>query len=240
MSILIDNGNDWDHDGPCDIEGWFVDKDGYHRPVIRRVESEKVKKALGAKYPPFDVPGYFDMNGSLGKVELDSLYTYTLNDTNDDLSSPNLNSYLRKGLKNDKEKDKRIREIDYLINSSILKKDLNVFRGISMVRGKEHVEELINIKEGAIYYDHGFTSTSYSQEIAIGYGLEKSKDMIFLDIRLKKGTKGMPLFEWDKTSRKNEYEILLKRGQKFKVEEKKIAKNGDKTIVYIRLRSMVL
>lgn len=234
----IDAGNDLNNDKHCDLDGWFVDKNGNHRPVIRKITTAKELHLSNPKFKDVDVASYFDMNGSLGGIELNPLYVYSLDDQNIDLSSPNLNKYLRESGKNDSAKDKRIREIDCLINSSTLKKDLEVYRGVPLDFKKAYIKDILKLRPGDIYEDKGFLSTSHSQKVAVSYATKGSKDIIFFEINLKKGTHGMPLFKSIGSSDKEEFEILLKRNQKFVVEN---ILAGEKTskIVYVKLRSVI-
>lgn len=237
MYKYIDTGNDLNKDKHCDIDGWFVDKQGNHRPVIRMIKSDLERKISNPQFYHLDIPNYFDMTGKLGGVELNPLYIYSLDDNNVDLSSPNLNKYLRESKKGDSNKDKRIRELDYLINSSTIKKDINVYRGISLISYKQYVRDILKLKVGDIYSDKGFLSTSHSARVAVDYALKSSPNIIIFEITLKKGTHGMPLFKEAGSTQKEEYEILLKRNQKFVVEN--IVVNEKRhSVVYIKLRSV--
>ncbi len=235
--VYIDSGNDWNEDNHCDLDGWFVDKDGHHRPIIRRIKTESEIKIASPKFLSLDIASYFDINGTIGNVELSPLYIYTLDDENIDLSSPNLNRYLRGHENNDEQKDKRIRELDYLINSSKTKKPINVYRGMTLDYNKGYIKKILKLKSGDIYSDNGFMSTSHSQEIAVKYAMKNGNNIVFFDISLDKGTKAFPLFKENGSSEKQEYEVLLKRNQKFVV-EKITASDKENIIVYIKLRSV--
>ena len=239
FNYFIDKGNDWNNDGHCDIEGWFVDDKGHHRPVIRKLGDYKSYKVLHRKYLPDDLDKRLVGKGKFGNVDLSPLYVYSLNDPSEELSSPNLNNYLRKNKNGNSKVEKRIREIDYLIKSFTVSQEINVYRGISVIDAP-YIKELLGLKKGLYYYDDGFTSTSHSMETALRYGLEKSKSFIFMDITLSKGTHCMPLSKENKSSENEEFEILLKRKQVFRIDrvEKKYYNDKKDFILYIKMESV--
>jgi hypothetical protein len=77
-------------------------------------------------------------------------------------------------------------------------------------------------------------------ETALRYGLEKSKSFIFMDITLSKGTHCMPLSKENKSSENEEFEILLKRKQVFRIDrvEKKYYNDKKDFILYIKMESV--
>lgn len=228
---FIDNGIDLNKDRHCDIEGWFVDKEGHHKPVLRDRGLAKLDKAFKNRYDLYEIVSSFDAKIKLGDLEIDLLHTYTLNEDGNYLSSPTVNKYLRENGRNEKRLNERIRQLDFILDGYTLKRDLNVFRGISIIDGKDYINDFLKLKPGMKFHDLGFTSTTYSQEKAIEYGLKDSKSFIFLDITLKKGSHCIPLFK-NLTSEKEEFEILLKRKQIFIVKKVQTLKDKDSSYIY--------
>ena len=234
----IDNGIDLNKDRHCDIEGWFVDKDGHHKPVLRDRGLAKIDKAFLNRYDLLDIINSFDAKSRLGETEIDSLHTYSLNEEDNYLSSPNVNKYLREEAKKDERLEKRIKQLDHIVNSYTLKKDINVFRGVSIKDGERYIKDFMSLRPGNWFFDDGFTSTSYSQDKAIEYGMLNNKNFIFFDITLRKGTHCVPLFKDNKTSKEDEFEILVGRRQKFTVKKVERIKSSDSSYIhYIKVES---
>ena len=84
FNYFIDKGNDWNNDGHCDIEGWFVDDKGHHRPVIRKLGDYKSYKVLHRKYLPDDLDKCLVGNGKFGEhfSEKGCKYIDSLNEKN--------------------------------------------------------------------------------------------------------------------------------------------------------------
>jgi len=238
FSKYVDNGLDLNKDKHCDIEGWFVDKDGHHKPILRDRGMAKFDKAFKNRYDLLEIIDSFDAKSKLGDTEINSLHTYSLNEEDNYLSSPNVNKYLRENNRYDSRINERIKQIDFIINSYTLKKDINVFRGISIKNGEKYIKDFMSLKPGNWFYDSGFTSTSYSEDKAIEYGMLNSNNFIFFDITLRKGTHCVPLFKDDNTSNKEEFEILLGRKQKFTVKRVETLKASDSSYIhYIKVES---
>ena len=74
----IDNGIDLNKDRHCDIEGWFVDNEGHHKPVLRDRGMAKFDKAFKNRYDLYEIVNSFDAKSKLGDTDIDSLHTYSL------------------------------------------------------------------------------------------------------------------------------------------------------------------
>jgi len=127
----IDSGYDLNKDKHCDIEGWFVDKNGHHRPVLKELAKNRIP--FGSElYKESEITNCFNISGDYYGRSLNSLYVYSINDDNDELSSPTLNKMLRGLMHPTYSAIKRIMEIDSLIKLSKTKQELTVFRGLKI------------------------------------------------------------------------------------------------------------
>lgn len=112
----------------------------------------------------------------------------------------------------------QVRAIDAAIEKSVVPEDIRVFRGLKTIPP--------GLKEGAVFHNHGFVSTSLSKDSADGF----VGDAV-MNIRIRKGAKGAMI---DSLSGYDEHELLLPRSSKFKVIS--VAKEkGNRTIFNVEL-----
>lgn len=126
-----------------------------------------------------------------------------------------LNQSLRKGNTRDKS---IIKNIDSSFDKSQLKHDIELKR----VVGGEVLKFFDNLKEGDIYSDKAYVSTTISSDTVKKFSSNNSVELI---IKAKRGRKAIPMHNiGDENVKKiydDEYEFLLPRDSKFKILSKK-------------------
>ena len=134
-----------------------------------------------------------------------------------------INSYLRKGSipeqvtnkfgTTKKEMDSIISNIDSTFNKSVVKSDFVVYRGL------KNGDRVLNIEIGGVYEDKAYTSTSKNYAAAKKFSDGVGKNSIVMEINVKKGNEAIVMNDFSINSGhfKRENEILLPRGQKFKI-----------------------
>jgi hypothetical protein len=137
-----------------------------------------------------------------------------------------INFELREGIKS----NKYIKPIDEIIKKAPpLKQDTMTFRGVSNGPEGDYAIELMNMPVGTVFSDAGYTSTSFSTEVANRF-MAGWKDAVLLEIKNPAGTKGISMEALvDNPDSTGEYEWLLPRGTKFKI----TGKSGNKIQVEI-------
>jgi hypothetical protein len=134
-----------------------------------------------------------------------------------------MNDFLR-GKNDTSDSIKRaLKEVQSSFDHFKLKDDIEVFRGIP-----SNIEFFGKLKEGDVYKDDAFVSTSLDKNVIGDFGY---KNGFTLNIRLKKGQNAMPIANIGEDQivkeRKYEAEVLIKNGSQFKV----IKKEGNNITV---------
>ncbi|PTS73806.1 hypothetical protein DBR17_17805 [Sphingomonas sp. HMWF008] len=108
-----------------------------------------------------------------------------------------------------------MRNLDAAIERSRLTRDVELFRGLSG-DGVRHIESL-DLAEGSIFADPGYTSTSKNYQAARAF--ERAGDpKLLLVIRAKAGTKALDVTR-SSSQGTSEYEVLFPRGARWKVKK---------------------
>ena len=115
---------------------------------------------------------------------------------------------------------KCIMKLDEILNKSIIKKDVVLWKGLRTgwtpkLKGISLINNIKNMKMGDTYTFKNFLSTSLNFQYALfsfAYYQEKDKEIVMLKINATSGTKGAYISH-DKT----ENEVLLQRGQTLKL-----------------------
>ncbi len=233
---ILDIGYDFNKDKHCDLDGWFVNNNGNHKPVIRERTNFIDAKLKDPSYTPNELNNHFCAYGNYYGYKLSALNEYSLNDDEIELSSPNINNALRNSNINSLKLAERISHLDELISHFTIKDELVVYRGIPL--STNIPIEMLKLKENDIYYDKAFMSTSYSMPHAVNYGLGGNIGMIFIQIKLKKNTNAVPIFE-SIAGKKDENEILINRGQKFVVKKRLCSKvKNNKYLIFYEMETI--
>ncbi len=238
---LIDYGNDFNKDKHCDLDGWFVDKDGFHVPVALSPEDKRNVLLKKTKYYTFSIPGKYRSYGYNTSIDVSVFKEYSENDPNNIFSSPNINKQLRSG-QIDYNVRERIYQLDAVMNKFVFGEKIQVYRGMGIDINEKHLSRYVHLREGDVITEKSFTSTSYSFERACFYATQKNKFCtIVFEIDIYPGVKGVPLFVKNGSAGSGfEHEIVLERDLRFKVLKRsyKILDDANGVIMFYKLRTI--
>lgn len=240
---FIDTGNDWNKDKHCDIEGYFVSKEGTHKAIHYKYDDVK-EKYNKHRYTNDHIYKTLIPSTDTTLLDLLPLTRYCADDEKDILSSPSINQYLRYSEKRDDYiMNKQIKKLDNIIKYFTLTKPLVVYRG-ELLNNKPWAEKIKNLKVGDIFKRNEYVSTSFDIPSCATYIFnkgEKVKYCAFYEIELKAGTNAVHITKEirnmpnSKTNKEkiDEHEILLGKGNIFRVKSKHIDEiDGIKMIIY--------
>ena len=110
----------------------------------------------------------------------------------------------------------RAKQLDSAVSKSIALKTVTTYRGM-FIPGKVGA-----MKVGAVFRDKGFTATSLSEKLATGFIAGSGKGThVLMEVTVPKGAPAAYLANFPGTKYKNEKEVLLPRGSKFKIKSVK-------------------
>lgn len=109
------------------------------------------------------------------------------------------------------------------IQGSTLKEDATVYRTVTQPsdfgdKASKHVAELMKLQKGDIFENKAFSSTTYDVEAFKNMASSTPKG-VKLVISLKKGSKGFNFDQDSELGNDDEYEVLLDKGSKFRVDD---------------------
>lgn len=110
-----------------------------------------------------------------------------------------------------------VKGLDNAINKGSVPQNTLVYRGLPA--------NLIG-KEGSVFQDNGFVSTSLNSKVAGNFATSKN---VIAEIRVPKGSKGayMDSLKTDLSKQQPEHELILPRGSRFKI----VSSTGSKVIM---------
>lgn len=110
------------------------------------------------------------------------------------------------------------------INSSEIKQDIVVYRGVDASKSEALSKFFESLEVGDTYTDKGFTSTTLNKDIGHSKFSSNKNKGANITILIPKGSNGLPMqnvgSESTKTMYNDEYEILLDKNSTFEVVEK--------------------
>ena len=154
-----------------------------------------------------------------GKAWVKSLNDYEYNNVKSwtqDKQWMILNRTLRRG-KLTAIQEIKAKQLDNAVGKSVASKTVTTYRGM-FIPG-----EVGAMKVGAVFRDKGFTATSLSESLATGFIAGTGKGThILMEVAVPKGASAAYLANFPGTKYKNEKEVLLPRGSKFKIKSVKL------------------
>lgn len=124
--------------------------------------------------------------------------------------------------------EQTISNLDYAIERSTVTEPLETWRGASALKPDEFTV-------GQTFTDYGFMSTTTDPEIALETFTRPTPDPMLLRVALDKGDSALPIKGDLRNPLVEEKEILLPRGQTFRVTGKSVEKIGDTTVSVVDL-----
>lgn len=233
---FVDYGNDWNNDKHCDIEGWFVNGNGNHRARSQEVSNKVEAKITAHTFGVLEIMDYFDIHSGTLEDSIKAAFTnYSYDDKGKRFGADEINNYCRFYRECDRELEDRISILSKTINETRIKKDLKVYRAISL-KAPSFTKKVVNLKVGDVFSDAGFMSTSFSPFSAMEYVKKFNCPYSIFEISVKSGTNCYPLDRVFFSTKKEEHEILFDRNTKLLVKDKYITKdNNNKFVVVYRM-----
>lgn len=198
----------------------------------RKNDLEKKKVDLG-EWKPVKVKSDLEMATLFNEYdsqlkELDEDQVYFLEEYREK-SFRSINGALRGFRSKDQFIKDSIETMDGCFDNFHLNHDIELYRGINVDAGKFFQD----LKEGEIYEDKGYVSTSVSKTVSQDRFGSQGASPVSLVIKAKKGQKAIPMENLgDESTRRHyggEFEFLLPRSSRFKV-QKVEEKDGKKQI----------
>lgn len=232
-----ETGIDYNNDGHCDLDGWFLDEYENHR--ARLIRHERVKEErIAWSYRDHklglltaeEYTSIFIQDSPYGKADYNptkykTILAYSEN-VEDKMSCSAINGYLRNGIVQSGLSEGQIKDFVDNMNSCIsdftVGKTMTVFRGMRLPPNsslQHFFDEVLNrmqySQKPALFVEKGFMSTTRNVKTMENYASHDNLNFthVFMSITLEPGIKAMPLSQTYATAtKKNDKEILLRSG----------------------------
>lgn len=127
-----------------------------------------------------------------------------------------INTGLREGQPLSAKNIQRVAKLDAVIERNALKEDVVLYRGVTSDK------QIPTYSTGTVLSDKGFTATTLDPYSASDFQTMGKTDQVVFRMNVKKGTPALAIDKKLRQAATTEYEVLLKRNLKYKVDKESL------------------